>query len=340
VLRNEREEGELLISNTRRNSESVSVVIVNYLSETLTARCIRSITQAEPALAQELDFIIVDNGSKEDWPALLEGLGSVSLIECEKNLGFAEGANRGMRVGSGEYIFLINPDSLVCPGALSRAVAFMRDPANSSVAILGPKVFDDPAKRSVQFSARSFPGFAQALFGRYSLLTRLWPSNPWSRRYLKNDCQHDSPMRVDWVSGCCMLIRRKALDEIGLFDENYFMYVEDVDLCRRAWEAGWQVAYFPGAEVTHQIGGSSKLRPIRMIVEHHRSMWIYYRKFFHHGPCARFVVLSVICARALLQVAGGSIQTLWKMLRGHSLSGGVTFSGVDSRDHPNSRNIR
>ena len=172
MLKDEREEGELLISNARRNSESVSVVIVNYLSETLTARCIRSITQAEPALAQELDFIIVDNGSKEDWAVLLEGLGNVSSIECEKNLGFAKGANRGIRAGSGEYIFLINPDSLVCPGAISRAVAYMQDPANKTVAILGPRIYDDMEKRSIQLSARSFPGLATALFSRYSWLTR------------------------------------------------------------------------------------------------------------------------------------------------------------------------
>jgi len=317
----------------------LSVVIVNYFSERLAARCIRSMFESNPGLVRDAEIIIVDNGSKEDWGPLLEGLPSVSLIRTGENLGFARAANWGMKLTRGPYIFPINPDSLVCPGALSRAVAFMQDPANSNVAILGPKVFDDPAKRSIQLSVRRFPGMASGLSSTLRL-TRLWPTNPWSRRYLRSDWHHKAPGRVDWVSGCCMLLRRKALGEIGVFDENDFMYVEDVDLCRRAWEAGWQVAYFPGAEVTHQIGGSSKFRPIRMIVEHHRSMWIYYRKFFHHGAFARLVVLLGICARALLQVAGGSIQTLWKMLRGHSVSGGVAFWGVDRRDHPNSRNIR
>jgi N-acetylglucosaminyl-diphospho-decaprenol L-rhamnosyltransferase len=280
----------------------VSVVIVNYFSEELAARCIRSILEAEPATVRNMEFTIVDNGSKEDWGPLLEGLPNVSLIDCGANTGFASAANRGIRAARSEYVLLINPDSRVCLGAISRAVAFMQDPVNRTVAILGPKVYDDMAARSVQPSARSFPGLAQALFGRHSLLTRLWPSSPWSRRYFKSDSGCTSPTRVDWVSGCCMLIRSSLFEQIGMLDERYFMYFEDVDLCRRAWAKGWEVAYFPEAEIIHQIGASSRLRPMRMIAELHRSAWIYYTKFSRGSAATRAIVLFGICARAVIDI--------------------------------------
>lgn len=280
----------------------VSVVIVNYFSETLAVDCLRSIHEAEPSLAQDMEFVIVDNGSSQDWSCLLAGLPHVKLIASGKNLGFGRAANSGIRASRGEYILLINPDSLVCEGAIGRATAFMEDPANSAVAILGPKVYDDVAKRSVQSSVRSFPGFSAGLFTRTSLMTRLWPDNPWSREFLRTNWQHDLPARVDWVSGCCMLIRRSALDQIGMFDERYFMYLEDVDLCRRARAQGWEVAYFPGTEIVHQIGASTELRPLRMIVELHRSGWLYFRKFFRAGIITRAVVLLGICARATVEI--------------------------------------
>jgi len=287
---------------SERDHRLVSVVTVNYFSEELAARCVRSVLQAEPLASEDIEFAIVDNGSSLAWEPLLEGVPKICLIRCAENTGFARAANRGIRATRGDYIFLINPDSLVCEGAVSRAVAFLEDPANQTVAILGPKVYDDTQKGSVQLSVRSFPGFAQALFGRYSLLTRLWPTNPWSSRYLKSDWHHSAPGRVDWVSGCCMLLRRKALEEIGLFDEAYFMYIEDVDLCRRAWARGWEVAYFPAAEVIHQIGASSRHRPISMIVQHHRSMWIYYRKYFRDSIVIRAAVLLGIGTRAVVRI--------------------------------------
>jgi N-acetylglucosaminyl-diphospho-decaprenol L-rhamnosyltransferase len=164
--------------------------------------------------------------------------------------------------------------------------------------VLGPKLLGTDG--SIQLSCRRFPGFTTALFGRYSLGTRLFPWNPLSRRYLMTDFDHGSIAEVDWVSGACMILPRRALDAIGLMDEGYFMYSEDVDLCRRAHRAGYKVVYFPEVAVLHHIGGSTATAPARSIIERHRSMWRYYTKWVRRNPLLDAVTVIAVVGRCAI----------------------------------------
>src|SRR5438477_261869 len=132
----------------------------------------------------------------------------------------------------------------------------------------------------LEYSARSFPDHLTFLFNRYSLLSRLFPGNPWTRRYLLSDWDHASVRDVDWVSGACMVVRRAAIDQVGGMDEAFFMFNEDVDWCRRMGQAGFAVTYVPAAEAVHWIGASKQRVARRVIYERHRGMIHYFRK--HH----------------------------------------------------------
>ena len=150
-----------------------------------------------------------------------------------------------------------------------------------------------------------FPSYRAGLFNRYSLLTRWFPKNRFSRNYLKSDFDHNVIADIDWVSGACLLHRRELIKRPGLLDEKFFMYCEDVDYCFRAKQEGWSVRYHPGASVLHHIAGSSKQLPRKAILERHKSIWHYYTKHFKRniakdiavgagilGRCAMLLVLN------------------------------------------------
>ena len=170
--------------------------------------------------------------------------------------------------------------------------------ANSRIGIAGLKIINPDG--SIQLSCRSFPSYTTALFHRYSLLTRWFPNNPFSRRYLRMDLSRDRMQEVDWVSGACLLHKRTLLNSIGYLDESFFMYCEDVDFCFRAKKAGWQVLYYPAAAVMHHIGGSSSKASRRMILKRHESMWNYYAKHYRRNFLKDGIVGGAIAFRCFL----------------------------------------
>src|SRR5213083_421835 len=139
---------------------------------------------------------------------------------------------------------------------------------------------DPESGRLLEYSARAFPDHLTFLFNRYSLLTRLFPENRFSRRYLLTDWDHASVRQVDWLSGACLMVRREAIDRVGPMDEAFFLFNEDVDWCRRMRLAGWAVTYVPEAVVVHHIGASKAKVDPRVIFERHRGMIHYFHK--HH----------------------------------------------------------
>jgi GT2 family glycosyltransferase len=170
--------------------------------------------------------------------------------------------NRGFAETRGSSCWL-NPD---CGGRGLRPCTL--DAGEHRCAIAAPRILNTDG--SVEFSARSFPNHLTFLFNRYSLATRLWPGNPWSRRYLLSDWDHASNRSVDWVSGACMLVRRSAIEQVGGMDEAYFMFNEDVDWCHAMKKAGWSVDFVAAAEVTHHIGASKGRVSDKVILERHR----------------------------------------------------------------------
>ncbi|MFZ0666098.1 MAG: glycosyltransferase family 2 protein [Acidimicrobiales bacterium] len=198
----------------------------------------------------------------------------VDVIEVGANLGYGSGANRGAAACTAEFVLVSNPDIVFEPQTLGRLADVLR--ARPDLGIVGPRVNEPDGTRYP--SARRFPSLLEG--AGHALAGLLAPNNRFTRRYRMVNLETQSPespesseslTEVDWVSGSCMLVRRKTFEELGGFDESYFMYGEDVDLCWRAHRAGWGVAYVPGASVTHVGGFSTRQTPYRMIAAHHRS---------------------------------------------------------------------
>jgi GT2 family glycosyltransferase len=270
----------------------ISIVIVSYNGLEHLRRCLQSLAAHPPAVESEV--IVVDNDSRDgSAPMVASEYRDVRLLRMPRNLGFAAGANRGAREATGEAIVLLNPDSEVEADPFATMLAYLREHVDAGIA--APRLLNPDG--SLQLSCRSFPTFSVALFNRYSLLTRLFPRNRYSRQYLLSDWRHDSVSDVDWVSGACLMVRRSLFEEIGLLDEGYFMYIEDVDLCQRVHRAGYRVVYLPQTSVIHHIGRSSRTLPSRSIVARHRSMWHYYKKYLRRNVVVDVAVAGGITAR-------------------------------------------
>ena len=224
----------------------------------------------------------------------------VRLIANTDDRGFTGGNNQGLAISRGRYVLFLNPDTQVTGDALARMVAYME--ANPSTGALGPRLrYGDG---SPQPSRRRFPDFATALFESTPLAWH-WPDNPWARRYRCEDIPDDQAQPVDWVVGAALLSRREVLDQVGGFDEGYFMYSEELDWCRRAAGAGWQTVYLPEALIVHYEGKSSEQAVAARHIRFQTSKLRYFRK--HHGrPAAealRIFILASFAGEWLLEGA-------------------------------------
>lgn len=280
-----------------------SVVIVNYASWPLTVGCVESLIATN---YEDFEVIVVDNdGLDASEPPKLPNV--VRLIQNRENTGFGRACNQGIAAATGEYVVLINPDTIVEGNFFERMEALFEE--HPGVGLAGPRILD--AEGGLQLSARREISIVSGLLGRTSLLTRLFPKSSFVKNQFPAVSELDRPTAVDWVSGACMVARREVLTKLGGFDERFFMYFEDADLCRRVRAAGWFVYYLPGVEVVHQTGGSSRSKP-RAIWLLHKSAFLYHRKHGAHGPANLFsaLVLLGLAARALAKLAVSSLRGL------------------------------
>jgi len=219
---------------------------------------------------------VIDNDSDEDVNQIKSLFPEVVLTINSKNLGFSAAVNIGLKNSISPYIVLLNPDTIVREGFFKSTLRYMEK--NSSVGVIGPKIIDHDG--SVQGSARSFPTPLTGLFGRSSFLTKLFPNNRFTRSNIITSLSDGkTPMEADWVSGACMVVRREAVNDAGLMDEQFFMYWEDAAWCRNIRQKGWKVVYFPQASIVHFVGISSQKRPIRSLYEFHKSCFILFSKY-------------------------------------------------------------
>lgn len=270
-----------------------SVVIVNYASWSLTARCVESLVATGH---ESFEVFVVNNDRTEP----LELTSRVRLIQNDANVGFARACNQGIAASTGDLVVLINPDTVVKEDFFEQVEAFFEEDPSAGVA--GPKILDSDG--NLQLSARREISMVSGLLGRTSVLTRLFPKSSFVKSQFPAVTATAGPMAVDWVSGACMAVRRKSLEQVEGFDERFFMYFEDADLCRRVREAGWFVYYVPDIEVVHQTGGSSRSKP-KAIWLLHKSAFLYHRKHGAHGPLNLYsaVVLIGLATRALSKLA-------------------------------------
>lgn len=251
---------------------ALTVQIVNWNAREPLRQCLQSMLAHPPGVPYEI--LVLDNNSHDGSVQMLEKeFPQIHLLVSEQNLGFSKGHNLCAKHANGDYLFLLNPDTIVSPGALDRLVAFAE--AHPEIGIIGPKILNPDG--SLQFSCRRFPEPIAALF-RNTPLGKLFPNNRYTRDYLMTDWDHNSVREVDWVSGAALFVRKTVFEQLGGFDEQFFMYCEDVDLCYRAWQTGWKVVYYPDAIIYHAIGRSTDLVANKMIRTFHHSMYRYYKK--------------------------------------------------------------
>ncbi len=271
---------------------TLSVIIVTFNSGPYLRRCLRSLETNLAGL--DWEACVVDNASQDgSLDQIQSEFPWVRLIANSKNLGFAPAVNQGLRQTTGRYVLWLNPDAELLDKGFGILLRYLEE--HPAVGILGAQLKNPHGDR--QLSCRSFPSYRTAFFHRYALLSRLFPSNRWSRAYLHSDWSGDRIQEVDWVSGACLLHRREVSDHLEGVDERFFMYCEDVDFCLRAKQKGWATFYHPAAQVLHQIGGSTRQIRRRMTLERHRSMWRYYRKHFRPNPLKDLFVGAVLWAR-------------------------------------------
>ena len=225
----------------------VDVVVVSYNSSAELPGCV------EPLLAApEAHVIVVDNASPDGSLAAVREL-PVTAIQLSRNGGFATGVNAGWRAGSAPYVLILNPDARIDADSLRALVRTLEEPHVGAVA---PRIHHEDG--SLDFSQRLFPRlrstYAQALF-----LHRVFPRARWTDELVRDEDSYARRATPDWVSGACILVRRDALVELGGFDEAFFMYCEDIDLCRRLRSSGYELVFEPAASVVH-LGGASAPR--------------------------------------------------------------------------------
>ena len=245
-------------------------VVVNYEAGPALAACVASLL-ADDGAGGPPAVVVVDNGSRDGSVARLrEVAGDVEVVTPTRNLGYAGAANRGIvavrRRRELGVVAVCNADVTIEPG--TGAAMLARFGAEADLGALGPRITN--LDGTIYPSARSVPSVGDAV--GHGLLGLVWSGNPFTRRYRQLDVDPGTTREVDWVSGAAIWLRCEALDEVGGWDDRYFMYVEDVDLCWRLREAGWRIAYQPEGRVEHLQGLSTDRHPYRMIVAHHRSL--------------------------------------------------------------------
>jgi len=281
----------------------LSIIIVNYRSRRALIECLGSLELDTAGFAHET--VVVDNDPAHGTlEVLAERFPKVRRVGNVENVGFARAVNQGIAVTTGEFVMLLNPDCFVERGSIPAMIGYLR--AHRRTGIVGPRMVGPNGR--LQYSARSFPNHLTFLFNRYSLLTRLFPGNPYTRRYLLLDWDHASVRSVDWLSGACMMVRRSAIEEVGPMDEAYFMFNEDVDWCRRMRQANWDVVYVPEALVRHEIGASRRKVSPKVIVERHRGMIHYFHKYHPSNAVVTFLADGLIRLRAGLMLAANVIK--------------------------------
>jgi N-acetylglucosaminyl-diphospho-decaprenol L-rhamnosyltransferase len=269
-----------------------STIIVNYNSGPFLARCVESIAAHEPGAR----VIVVDNASTDGSERLAEtGAIRITLVQNAANLGFARAVNLGVRRTTGEWVMLLNPDCQLTAAALARLVQELGE--HPDCAIAGPRIEDEDG--TVQGSARGDPTLLTGFFGRTGLLNRLFPRSAIARRNVRLDLAgtNGSSAEVDWVSGACMMVRRKDWDAVGGFDERYFMYWEDADLCRRLRTRGSTIRYVPEARVIHRVGGSSRTARSLAVRAFHRSAYTYYTSHVARNRLHRALAWTILQTR-------------------------------------------
>jgi len=284
----------------------LSVVIVSYNTRELLRECLDSVVADLDSLAKH-EVIVVDNASTDGSVAMLhDSFPQVRLLANSQNRGFAAGNNQAIERSSGEYVLLLNPDAVVRKGALEGLMAVLEE--RSDVGGAGPRLlFPDG---SFQHSAFSFPTLAMIFLDFFPLHNRLLDSRI-NGRYPRDLYERAEPFPIDHPLGAALMVRRAVIEEVGLLDESFFMYCEEIDWCFRIKEAGWRILCVPRAGIVHHVAQSTRQFRDEMYVELHRSRYRLYQK--HYGSGFRRVARLLVA----LGMWSQGLRACWAAARGH-----------------------
>ncbi len=287
----------------------LSIIIVNWNTRELLAACLTSVEgcrlqvtgpEVQPSTCNlKLETIVVDNASSDGSAAMVrERFPWTRLIENAENVGFARANNQGIREATGRYVLLLNPDTVAHPGALEALVAFMD--AHPEAGACGARLLNSDGSLQPACHPMLTPGRE---FWRLLFLERLWPR----ATYPIARWDTVTPRRVEVIKGACLLLRRDALDQVGVLDDSYFMYTEEVDLCYRLIQADWELWYVPAAVVTHYGEASSRQVAEAMYLQLYRSKIQFYRKFggAQRARLAKALLSLAYAPRWLAAAVGG-----------------------------------
>jgi len=277
---------------------ALSVIIVNFNAGHHLEQCLSSLAGHLNDI--EWEALVVDNASTDGSDrAAARFAPRVLLVRNLENIGFGRAVNQAIAATRGPAVLLLNPDARLVRGA----VELLQDVlgSHSDCAVVGPTVVNEDG--GIQGSARGDPDMLTGLFGRSTLLTRLFPGAAVARRNVVSALEPrplESSVEVDWVSGACMLVRRTAFEQVGGFDPRYFLYWEDADFCRRLRAEGLRTRYRPDARVVHHVGRSSRTAQRLAVRAFHESAYLYYsthvvRSAWHPARWIAYVLLRARC---------------------------------------------
>ncbi len=275
----------------------ISYIIVNYQSSRDLVACLNSILASD--FSGSYEILVVDNSEQDSGIAIAEQMfPQIQLTLNPDNVGFARANNQAAHQARGRHLFFLNPDVELKADTTRRLSSYLD--AHPQTGAVGPKVLNPDGSR--QFSCRRFPTIWSGLFNRYSLLTRLFPDNRFTREYLMTDMDHEATQQVDWLSGCCLMTPREVFVQAGMFDERYFLFNEDVDLCRTLGTLGYEAVYHPETAIVHRISSSNHRLPAKCIVRRHQGMSYYHRKFMEGNEMTRTLLDGLIALRCGMQL--------------------------------------
>jgi GT2 family glycosyltransferase len=302
----------------------LSVVIVNWNTREHLRECLASLNAALPATGWASEVIVVDNASVDGSAEMVRAMfPEVDLIANPENLNYAAGSNQALRKAAGRFILLLNPDTQVPPGAAEALVRLLDE--NPGAGAVAPALVHHDGR--VQTSVRGFPT-PRALVGDLTGLARLLPRGGWAT-YRARDLPADRPSSVEQPMASAFLLRKAALDEVGLFDESFPLFFNDVDFCYRLKQAGWEILYDPRVRVLHEGGASTRQVRPQAILASHAALRRFYDRHYRSGlprPLYAALVISIQLAGRLRAGLAG--------LRARPAKAARTAGGADGGRNP------
>jgi GT2 family glycosyltransferase len=260
----------------QKMSFTLSAIIVNHNSRNLLRACVESLSLN----SLPVEIIVIDNASVDESLEQVEGLPAVTLVRNAANTGFASACNQGAALATTDYLLFLNPDCCFEKGALAELLAALQAKDKAGMAgglLINPDGSEQGgARRAIPTPWRSFV----RAFG-LNYFDKRWPKLFFDF-YLHKQPLPESPVEVEAISGACMLVKREAVADVGLWDEGYFLHCEDLDWCMRFRQKGWKILFVPSARVVHAQGSCSRNRPIFVEWHKHKGMMRFYLKFFRH----------------------------------------------------------